>query len=180
MAISLRNESVPQLKSSLEQGGQVLQPVVPLSEFSLSSRLPVNDALVEQTDKGCLKKHLSGESITFLDPVLEMYVFDNRFLSIHREWTKRLTSCLMRSLCPLRLSPNASKTRRKKPICLGLVKRPLKSGWLGTVLSEKCVTALEATIGKRRKIPYACGTQRLTFRAQSPCTFKMLFNGLYK
>jgi hypothetical protein len=166
------NESVPQLKKFLEQGGQVLT-VGSATDLAYHLGLPVNDALVELTDKG-ISKALSGEKYYIPGSVLEMHV-DNK-VPINYGMNEKAYVMFNRSPV-FKLSPTAANLG-VKPIAWFGEEEPLKSGWAwGESYLKNGVTAFEATIGKGKF--YAFGPE-ITFRAQSHGTFKMLFNGLYK
>jgi hypothetical protein len=167
-----KNESVPQLKKFLEQGGQVLT-VGSATDLAYHLGLPVNDALVELTDKG-ISKALSGEKYYIPGSVLEMHV-DNK-VPINYGMNEKAYVMFNRSPV-FKLSPTAANLG-VKPIAWFGEEEPLKSGWAwGESYLKNGVTAFEATIGKGKF--YAFGPE-ITFRAQSHGTFKMLFNGLYK
>ena len=167
-----KNESVPQLKKFLEQGGQVLT-VGSATDLAYHLGLPINDALVEQTGNGT-SKALSGEKYYIPGSVLEMYV-DNK-APINYGMDEKAYIMFNRSPVFM-LSPNAANLG-VKPIAWFGEEEPLRSGWAwGQSYLKNGVTAFEANIGKGKF--YAFGPE-ITFRAQSHGTFKMLFNGLYR
>jgi hypothetical protein len=164
-------ESVPQLKSFLENGGEIIT-VGSATDLAFHLGLPVNDALVELNEKG-VSKPLSGEKYYIPGSVLEMHV-DN---SVPINYGMDSTAYIMFNRSPVfTLSPNAAN-QGVRPIAWFGDEEPLRSGWaLGQSYLRNGVTAFEAKVGKGKF--YAFGPE-ITFRAQSHGTFKMLFNGLY-
>jgi hypothetical protein len=165
-------ESVPQLKSFLEKGGEIIT-VGSATDLAFHLGLPVNDALVELNDKG-VSRPLSGEKYYIPGSVLEMHV-DN---SVPVNYGMGDKAYIMFNRSPVfTLSPNAAN-QGVKPIAWFGEEAPLKSGWAwGQSYLKNGVTAFEAEVGNGKF--YAFGPE-ITFRAQSHGTFKMLFNGLYK
>ncbi|MDG1277297.1 MAG: M14 family metallopeptidase [Algoriphagus sp.] len=172
LASFTKAESVPQLKSFLEKGGEIIT-VGSATDLAFHLGLPVNDALVELNDKG-VSRPLSGEKYYIPGSVLEMHV-DN---SVPINYGMGDKAYIMFNRSPVfTLSPNAAN-QGVKPIAWFGEEAPLKSGWAwGQSYLKNGVTAFEAEIGKGKF--YAFGPE-ITFRAQSHGTFKMLFNGLYK
>lgn len=164
-------ESVPELQSFLENGGEIIT-VGSATDLAFHLGLPVNDALVELNEKG-VSKPLSGEKYYIPGSVLEMYV-DN---SVPINYGMDSTAYIMFNRSPVfSLSPNAAN-QGVRPIAWFGEEEPLRSGWAwGQSYLRNGVTAFEAKVGKGKF--YAFGPE-ITFRAQSHGTFKMLFNGLY-
>jgi hypothetical protein len=164
-------ESVPQLLSFLENGGEIIT-VGSATDLAFHLGLPVNDALVELNEKG-VSKPLSGEKYYIPGSVLEMHV-DN---SVPINYGMDSTAYIMFNRSPVfTLSPNAAN-QGVRPIAWFGDEEPLRSGWAwGQSYLRNGVTAFEAKVGKGKF--YAFGPE-ITFRAQSHGTFKMLFNGLY-
>ncbi len=164
-------ESVPQLKTFLEKGGEIIT-VGSATDLAFHLGLPVNDALVELSADGAARP-LSGEKYYIPGSVLEMHV-DN---SVPINYGMGDKAYIMFNRSPVfTLSPNAANLG-VKPIAWFGEEEPLRSGWAwGQSYLKNGVTAFKAEVGKGTF--YAFGPE-ITFRAQSHGTFKMLFNGLY-
>ncbi|MEP1088384.1 M14 metallopeptidase family protein [Algoriphagus sp.] len=165
-------ESVPQLKKFVEEGGEIIT-VGSATDLAFHFGLPVEDALVEIGADGEARS-LSGEKYYVPGSVLEMHV-DN---SAPINYGMGESAYIMFNRSPVfNLAPNAGN-KGVKPIAWFGEEEPLRSGWaFGQSYLKNGVTAFEAQIGKGKF--YAFGPE-ITFRAQSHGTFKMLFNGLYK
>lgn len=165
-------ESVPQLKKFVEEGGEIIS-VGSATELAYHFGLPVEDALVEIGTDGKARS-LSGEKYYVPGSVLEMHV-DN---SASINYGMGESAYIMFNRSPVfNLAPNAGN-KGVIPIAWFGEEEPLRSGWaFGQSYLKNGVTAFEAQIGKGKF--YAFGPE-ITFRAQSHGTFKMLFNGLYK
>jgi hypothetical protein len=165
-------ESVPQIKKFIEEGGEVIT-VGSATDLAFHLGLPVEDALVEIGADGEAKS-LSGEKYYVPGSVLEMHV-DN---TVPINYGMGESAYIMFNRSPVfNLAPNAGN-KGVKPIAWFGEEEPLRSGWAwGQSYLKNGVTAFEAQIGKGKF--YAFGPE-ITFRAQSHGTFKMLFNGLYK
>lgn len=167
-----KNESIPQLKSFLENGGKIIT-VGASTALAYHLNLPVSNALVEMGPNG-KEKNLSGEKYYIPGSVLEMQV-DNTNPVNYGMGEK--ANILFNNSPVFRLAPGAA-LEGVKPIAWFGQEEPLRSGWAwGQSYLKNGVTAFEAQVGKGKL--YAFGPE-ITFRAQSHGTFKMLFNGLYK
>ncbi len=165
------DKSIPQLKTFLENGGQIITVGAATSLANLLN-LPVSNALVEIVDGK--EKSLTGDKYYIPGSVLEMYV-DN---SAPANYGMGETANVLFNNNPVfKLAPDAA-LKGLKPLAWFGTEPPLKSGWAwGQQYLKNGVTAFEAQVGKGKL--YAYGPE-ITFRAQSHGTFKMLFNGLYK
>ncbi|WP_343854667.1 M14 metallopeptidase family protein [Algoriphagus jejuensis] len=165
------DKSVPQLKSFMENGGQIVT-VGAATSLAYLLDLPISDALVEISDGDEIS--LTGEKYYIPGSVLEMYVDE----SAPANYGMGATANVLFNNSPVfKLSPDAA-SKGIKPLAWFGAEPPLKSGWAwGQQYLKNGVTAFEAQIGKGKL--YAYGPE-ITFRAQSHGTFKMLFNNLYK
>ncbi len=165
------DKSIPQLKSFLENGGQIIT-VGAATSLASHLKLPVSNALVEIVDGK--EKGLTGDKYYIPGSVLEMHV-DNS-ASINYGMGEK-ANVLFNNNPVFKLSPDAA-LKGVKPLAWFGTAPPLRSGWAwGQQYLKNGVTAFEAQVGKGKL--YAFGPE-ITFRAQSHGTFKMLFNGLYK
>lgn len=165
------DKSIPQLKSFLEKGGQIIT-VGAATSLAYHLDLPVTNALVEIA--GGKEKSLTGDKYYIPGSVLEMHV-DNSSPANFGMGDK--ANVLFNNSPVFKLAPGAA-LQGVKPLAWFGTEEPLKSGWAwGQQYLKNGVTAFEAQVGKGKL--YAYGPE-ITFRAQSHGTFKMLFNGLYK
>jgi hypothetical protein len=165
------DKSIPQLRSFLEKGGQIVT-VGAATSLAYHLDLPVSNALVEVSNGS--EKPLSGEKYYIPGSILEMYVDESAPANYGMGET---VNVLFNNSAVFKLAPDAA-LRGVKPLAWFGVDPPLKSGWAwGQQYLKNGVTAFEAQVGKGKL--YAYGPE-ITFRAQSHGTFKMLFNNLYK
>lgn len=165
------DKSIPQLRSFLEKGGQIVT-VGAATSLAYHLDLPVSNALVEVSNGS--EKPLSGEKYYIPGSILEMYVDESAPANYGMGETANV---LFNNSAVFKLAPDAA-LRGVKPLAWFGVDPPLKSGWAwGQQYLKNGVTAFEAQVGKGKL--YAYGPE-ITFRAQSHGTFKMLFNNLYK
>lgn len=165
------DKSIPQLRSFLEKGGQIVT-VGAATSLAYHLDLPVSNALVEVSNGS--EKPLSGEKYYIPGSILEMYVDESASANYGMGET---TNVLFNNSAVFKLAPDAA-LRGVKPLAWFGVDPPLKSGWAwGQQYLKNGVTAFEAQVGRGKL--YAYGPE-ITFRAQSHGTFKMLFNNLYK
>lgn len=166
-----REKSIPQLKTFLENGGQIMT-VGAATSLAYQLELPVSNALVEVLDGK--EKSLPGDKYYIPGSVLEMHVD----VKSPANYGMNDKAYVMFNNSPVfKLSPDAG-LKGVKPLAWFGTEPPLKSGWAwGQQYLKNGVTAFEAQVGKGKL--YAFGPE-ITFRAQSHGTFKMLFNGLYK
>jgi hypothetical protein len=164
-------KSIPQLKSFLENGGEIVA-VGAATSLAYHLNLPVSNALVEVIDGK--ERSLPGDKYYIPGSVLEMQV-DN---STSANFGMGKTAMVLFNNSPVfRLSPEAG-IKGVKPLAWFGTEPPLKSGWAwGQQYLKNGVAAFEAQVGKGKL--YAYGPE-ITFRGQSHGTFKMLFNNLYR
>ena len=165
------DKSIPQLKSYLENGGQIIT-VGAATSLANHLNLPVSNALVEIVEGK--ERSLTGDKYYIPGSVLEMHV-DN---SAPANYGMGATANVLFNNNPVfKLSPDAA-LKGVKPLAWFGTEPPLKSGWAwGQQYLKNGVTAFEAQVGKGKLYAFS---PEITFRAQSHGTFKMLFNGLYK
>lgn len=165
------DKSIPQLKSFLENGGQIIT-VGAATSLANHLKLPVSNALVEIVDGK--EKSLTGDKYYIPGSVLEMNVDTNAPANFGMGPKANVQ---FNNSPVFKLSPDAA-SKGIKPLAWFGTEPPLRSGWAwGQQYLKNGVTAFEAQIGKGKL--YAFGPE-ITFRSQSHGTFKMLFNGLYK
>lgn len=164
-------KSIPQLKTFLENGGQVIT-VGAATSLAYHLDLPVSNALVEVIDGK--ESNLPGDKYYIPGSVLEM----NVDTSSAANYGMSEKAFVMFNNSPVfKLAPEAG-LKGIKPLAWFGTEPPLRSGWAwGQQYLKNGVTAFEAPVGKGRLLVYG---PEITFRAQSHGTFKMLFNGLYK
>lgn len=164
-------KSIPQLKTFLENGGQVIT-VGAATSLAYHLDLPVSNALVEVIDGK--ERNLPGDKYYIPGSVLEM----NVDTSSAANYGMSEKAFVMFNNSPVfKLAPEAG-LKGIKPLAWFGTEPPLRSGWAwGQQYLKNGVTAFEAPVGKGKLLVYG---PEITFRAQSHGTFKMLFNGLYK
>ncbi|WP_035456192.1 M14 family metallopeptidase [Algoriphagus terrigena] len=165
------DKSIPQLKSFLENGGEIVA-VGPATALAYQLKLPVSNALVEIVDGK--EKSLTGDKYYIPGSILEMHVDTTSPANYGMGETANV---LFNNSPVFKLAPEAG-LNGIKPLAWFGTEPPLKSGWAwGQQYLKNGVTAFEAQVGKGKF--YAYGPE-ITFRGQSHGTFKMLFNSLYK
>ncbi len=164
-------KSIPQLKTFLENGGQVIT-VGAATSLAYHLDLPVSNALVEVIDGK--ERNLPGDKYYIPGSVLEM----NVDTSSAANYGMSEKAFVMFNNSPVfKLAPEAG-LKGIKPLAWFGTEAPLRSGWAwGQQYLKNGVTAFEAPVGKGKLLVYG---PEITFRAQAHGTFKMLFNGLYK
>lgn len=164
-------KSIPQLKTFLENGGQVIA-VGAATSLAYHLDLPVSNALVEIIDGK--ERNLPGDKYYIPGSVLEM----NVDTSSAANYGMSEKAFVMFNNSPVfKLAPEAG-LKGIKPLAWFGTEAPLRSGWAwGQQYLKNGVTAFEAPVGKGKLLVYG---PEITFRAQAHGTFKMLFNGLYK
>ena len=165
------DKSIPQLKSFLENGGQIVT-VGAATSLATHLKLPVTNALVEIIDGK--EKTLTGDKYYIPGSVLEMQVDNTAAINFGMG---EKADVLFNNSPVFKLAPEAG-LKGVKPLAWFGTEPPLRSGWAwGQQYLKNGVAAFEAQVGKGKL--YAFGPE-ITFRGQSHGTFKMLFNGLYK
>lgn len=164
-------QSIPQLKSFLEKGGNIVA-VGTSTNLVYHLGLPVQNALVE--NKGDKEVPLPGDKFYIPGSILKVNV-DNAQPST---WGMESFADVVFDNSPVfRLSDEATK-QQIKPLAWYGDDDALRSGWAwGQQYLKKGVAAFVAPVGKGKLFAYG---PEITFRAQSHGTFKLLFNELYK
>lgn len=165
------DNSIPQLKSFIENGGKVLT-VGSSSSLAYHLGLPVKDALTEINREG-KEERLSGEKYYVPGSVLRSKIDP----AIPSNWGMPAhVDVMFNNSMVFKLKPEAD-IQGIKTIAWFDTPSPLKSGWAwGQSYLEDGVIAFNAPIGKGQLVVF---TPEITFRAQSYGTFKWLFNNLY-
>jgi len=164
-------QSIPQLKSFLEKGGNIVA-VGTSTNLAYHLGLPVQNALVET--KGDKEVPLAGDKFYIPGSILKVNV-DNTQPST---WGMESVADVVFDHSPVfHLSDEATK-QQIKPLAWYGEDDALRSGWAwGQQYLKKGVAAFVAPVGKGKLFAYG---PEITFRAQSHGTFKLLFNELYK
>lgn len=164
------DKSIPQLKSFLENGGQIIT-VGAATSLATHLQLPVSNALVEIVDGK--EKALPGDKYYIPGSILQMQVDQSSPANFGMGDKAHV---LFNNSPVFQLAPDAS-LRGVKPLAWFGTEPPLQSGWAwGQQYLKNGVAAFEAQVGKGKL--YAFGPE-ITFRGQAHGTFKMLFNNLY-
>jgi len=169
-SVSVKN-TIPQLKSFLENGGTIITMG---SSTSLAAhlKLPVTNALTEITPEGQTRRLPSG-SYSIPGSILQAQV-DNQHPLAHGMRDK--VDIYFNRSPVFQLLPEASFAKIK-PILWFTADTPLRSGLAkGLFYLDGGITAFEAQIGKGKLFQFG---PEITFRAQPHGTFKLLFNGIY-
>lgn len=166
------DKSIPQLKSFLENGGNVVT-VGSSTNLIYHLDLPVKNMLVEVKKDG-KEGPLPGDKFYIPGSILKVNV-DTQNPS---NWGMPAQVSMVFNNSPVfKLDAGASE-KGVKPLAWFGKDAPLQSGWAwGQDYLKDGVVGLVAPIGKGKL--YAYSTE-ITFRAQAHSTFKMLFNELYK
>jgi hypothetical protein len=164
-------QSIPQLKSFLEKGGNIVA-VGTSTNLVYHLGLPVQNALAEV--KGDKEVPLPGDKFYIPGSILKVNV-DNTQPST---WGMESVADVVFDQSPVfRLTDEAAK-QQIKPLAWYGEDDALRSGWAwGQQYLKKGVAAFVAPVGKGKLFAYG---PEITFRAQAHGTFKLLFNELYK
>ncbi len=164
-------KSIPQLKSFIEKGGNVVA-VGSSTALAYHLNLPVNNALVEMQADG-KGTALSGNKFYIPGSILQASVDTNQ----PENWGLREQANTVFDNSPVfKLNPEAFRMGIR-PLAWFDQQEPLQSGWAwGQPYIKDGVIAFVAPLGKGKL--YAYSTE-ITFRGQSQSTFKMLFNQLF-
>jgi hypothetical protein len=165
-------KTVPKLKAFLERGGAILG--IGGATHSLPSllKLPITNALVEQTEKGATR--LTSAKLYIPGSILRMRVDNTTPLA----YGLPAQLDVFYSNSPVfRLGPDAA-LNGVRPVAWFSQDEPLlRSGWgIGQNYVQGSVGIIEAIVGKGRVFLFG---PEITFRAQPHGTFKFLFNGIY-
>ena len=167
-----QEKSIPQLKSFLEAGGQIVA-IGSATNLAAHLNLPVRNALVEIVNGA--ERRLPAEKYYVPGSVLQLAVDTKAPAS----WGLESATDVYFDNSPVfKLSADAVSSGKIKPLAWFPNANPLRSGWAwGQSHLQDGVAAFEANYGKGKL--YAFGPE-ITFRAQTHGTFKWMFNQLYK
>jgi hypothetical protein len=164
-----KDTSIPQLKTFLEAGGQIVT-IGSSTNLAYHLKLPVENALVEKNSKGELKP-LAGAKYyipgSLLTADLDTTASEN--------WGMHSKNDVYFERSPVFKVTPGSNIKKLMWFSTGT---PLHSGWAwGQNYLKDGVAAFSVPVGAGKL--YAFGPE-ITFRGQSHSTFKLLFNQLYK
>jgi hypothetical protein len=164
-----KDTSIPQLKTFLEAGGQIVT-IGSSTNLAYHLKLPVENALVEKNSKGELKP-LAGAKYyipgSLLTADLDTTASEN--------WGMHARNDVYFERSPVFKITPGSNIKKLMWFSTGT---PLHSGWAwGQSYLKDGVAAFSVPVGAGKL--YAFGPE-ITFRGQSHSTFKLLFNQLYK
>ena len=167
-----QEKSIPQLKSFLEAGGQIVA-IGSATNLAAHLNLPVRNALVEIVNGA--ERRLPAEKYYVPGSVLQLAVDTKAPAS----WGLESATDVYFDNSPVfKLSADAVSSGKIKPLAWFPNASPLRSGWAwGQSHLQDGVAAFEANYGKGKL--YAFGPE-ITFRAQTHGTFKWMFNQLYR
>jgi len=165
-------KSIPQLKTFLEAGGQVVT-IGSSTNLAYHLGLPVRNALTEITTGG-KDRPLPNEKYYIPGSVLRVGVDSTQ----QATWGLPSQTDVYFDASPVfKLAPEAIAKGQVTPLAWFDSAKPLRSGWAwGQSYLQDGVTAFMAPVGAGKF--FAFGPE-ITFRAQSQGTFKFLFNQLY-
>jgi len=164
-------KSIPQLKSFLEAGGEVVA-LGSSTNLAYHLRLPVHNALVEKNKEG-EEKPLPGTKYYIPGSILSARVDPGQSAA----WGMPEVADINFDNSPVfRLDENAAE-KGVEPIVWFSSDQPLRSGWAwGHSYLKDGVAGFSAAVGAGKL--YAFGPE-ITFRGQAHGTFKLLFNQFY-
>ena len=165
-------KSIPQLKTFLEAGGQVVT-IGSSTNLAYHLGLPVRNALMEIT-MGGKDRPLPNEKYYIPGSVLRVGVDSTQ----QATWGLPSQTDVYFDASPVfKLAPEAIAKGQVTPLAWFDSAKPLRSGWAwGQSYLQDGVTAFMAPVGAGKF--FAFGPE-ITFRAQAQGTFKFLFNQLY-
>lgn len=167
-----KDNTIPQLKTFLENGGNIIT-IGNSTNLAYLLDLPVRNALTKKNSKGETEP-LSPNDYYVPGSILTAIV-DNT--QPENSGMKSTADMNFNNSNVFDLNPDAV-IKGVRPLAWFGDKPPLKSGWAwGQSYLKDGVIAFAAPVGKGKF--YACSTE-ITFRAQPYGTFRMLFNQLYK
>ena len=166
------DKSIPQLKTFLEAGGQVVT-IGSSTNLAYHLGLPVRNALMEITTGG-KDRPLPNEKYYIPGSVLRVGVDSTQ----QATWGLPGQTDVYFDASPVfKLAPEAIANRQVTPLAWFDSAKPLRSGWAwGQSYLQDGVAAFMAPVGAGKF--FAFGPE-ITFRAQAQGTFKFLFNQLY-
>jgi hypothetical protein len=164
--------SIPQLRTFLEQGGNIVT-IGSSTQLAYHLKLPVSNAMVEIVNGE--EKTLGRDKYYTPGSILQMTV-DNEQTA--PAGLNKQTDIYFDNSPVFKMNPDAVSGGVIKPLAwFGNDDKILRSGWSwGETYLRNGVTAFEANVGKGKLYAF---TPEITFRAQSQGTFKLLFNQLY-
>jgi len=167
-----QEKSIPQLKSFLEAGGEIVA-IGTATNLAAHLNLPVRNAIVELVNG--VEKRLPAEKYYVPGSVLNVAVDTKQ----PANWGMESAADVYFDNSPVfKLSADAVSSGKIKPLAWFATATPLRSGWAwGQSYLQDGITAFEANYGKGKL--FAFGPE-ITFRAQTHGTFKCMFNQLYK
>lgn len=167
-----QEKSIPQLKSFLEAGGEIVA-IGTATNLAAHLGLPVRNSIVELVNG--VERRLPAEKYYVPGSVLNVAVDTKQ----PANWGMEKTADVYFDNSPVfKLSADAVSSGKIKPLAWFATATPLRSGWAwGQSYLQDGVAAFEANYGKGKL--YAFGPE-ITFRAQTHGTFKWMFNQLYK
>lgn len=164
------DKSIPQLKSFLEEGGNIVT-VGSSTNLAYHLGLPVKSALVET--KNGKQGNLPGDKFYIPGSILQV----NVDTSLPSNWGMPAKADVVYNNSPVFHLEEGAQSQGIKPLLWFGKEDSLRSGWAwGQSYLRDGVAAFVAPVGKGKL--YAFGPE-ITFRAQSHSTFKLLFNELY-
>lgn len=164
-------ESIPQLKTFLEKGGNIVA-VGSSTNLVYHLGLPVQNALVET--KGDKEVSLPGDKFYIPGSILKVQV-DNTQPST---WGMEAQADIVFDNSPVFKLGDEAKSQQIRPLAWYGDDDALRSGWAwGQQYLKNGVAAFVAPVGKGKLFAYG---PEITFRAQAHGTFKLLFNELYR
>lgn len=167
-----QEKSIPQLKSFLEAGGEIVA-IGTATNLAAHLNLPVRNAIVELVNG--VEKRLPAEKYYVPGSVLNVAVDTKQ----PANWGMESAADVYFDNSPVfKLSADAVSSGKIKPLAWFATATPLRSGWAwGQSYLQDGIAAFEANYGKGKL--FAFGPE-ITFRAQTHGTFKWMFNQLYK
>ncbi|MBW7839605.1 MAG: peptidase [Chitinophagaceae bacterium] len=166
-----KEKTVPELKSFMENGGNVIT-IGSSTSLAYLLGLPVRNALTVKSSDG-KETPLSSNEYYIPGSILRLQV-DNT--QPENAGMGTVADMVFDQSNVFSLNPDAV-SKGIKPLAWFDESDPLRSGWAwGKSYLKDGIVAFSAPVGKGKF--FACATQ-ITFRAQPHGTFRMLFNQLY-
>jgi len=165
------NQTVPQLRRFVEDGGTILA-IGSSSSIAGYLGLPVYNALVERLPDGT-ERRLPQDKFYVPGSVLQVSVDNTNPVAFGMG---EKADIFFENSETFRLGPDAA-LKGVHPVAWFSSAAPLRSGWAwGQQYLNGSVAVAEANFGKGRVVLYG---PEVAFRGQPHGTFKLLFNGLY-
>ena len=165
-------QSIPAIKSFLENGGSVIT-IGSSANLAYHLKLPVKSTLVEMV--AGKEKALPGEKFYIPGSVMQMTVATEDAAN----WGMQAKADVYFSASPVfKLQADAIANKEVTPLGWYATASTLRSGWaFGQAYLQDGVAAYKAKVGKGNLFVFG---PEITFRGQTHGTYKMLFNQLYK